>query len=433
MALIRSSSRGTTLWNRCRNRSSSNRRATCRLNVMMDVSGFLISWARPAASVPSAARRSERRSCSSSWRTGVRSRRIATTPSACPSAPRRGVVATSTGIGGPSPRGSTSKTCGTPTRVRSVSRSRSRSSGTWWNTSVAGRPVSTARRAPGEGLRGGVHGDHAAVEVERHEPVHEGPEDVVGVALQVGQLREALVQRRVGDLEVRPLLPELRGHLVERERQPAELVGAAGVDALVQLPARDRRDAVGELADRAGDAPGDDRRRQAAQHEGDHRQRGQLPPGAGDLGVHPLARERDPHGAPAAALDQDRHRDVVERLPVRPGRLLEHGRAREGPEGHRVRRRRPHRPGRPAVRHDLAEPVEDHRVDHVGLAVEAHDVLLERREVVEEERARRHAGQPLRHRRPAAVDLLDDGRPLPVLDDGRHGGHEHGDDQRWCR
>ena len=146
-------------------------------------------------------------------------------------------------------------------------------------------------------------------------------------------------------------------------------------------------------------------------------------------GVHPPAREADPHGAPAAALDQDRHRDVVERLPVRPDRLLEHGRGREGAERHRVRQRRAHRPGRPAVRHDLAEPVEDHRVDHVGLAVEAHDVLLEGREVVEEERAGRHAGQALRQRRPAAVHLLDDGRPLPVLDDDRHGGHEHRDDQ----
>ena len=169
-------------------------------------------------------------------------------------------------------------------------------------------------------------------------------------------------------------------------------------------------------------------RRQPAQHEGDHRQRGQLPLGVGDLGVHPPAREGDPHAAPAAAVDQDRHRDVVERLPVRTDRLLEHGRGRDGPEGHRVRQRRPHRPRRLAVRHDLTEPVEDHRIHDVGLVGKAHHVLLERREVVEEERARRHAGQALRHRRPAAVDLLDDRRPLPMLHDDRHRCHEHRDD-----
>ena len=36
MPLIRSSSRGTTFWNRCRKRSSSKRRERCRVNVRTD-------------------------------------------------------------------------------------------------------------------------------------------------------------------------------------------------------------------------------------------------------------------------------------------------------------------------------------------------------------------------------------------------------------
>ena len=256
-------------------------------------------------------------------------------------------------------------------------------------------------RTAHEGVGRRVHRDHPPVQIERHEPVGEGSEDVIGVALQVGQLREALAQRRVGRLQLRPLPSELRGHLVECHGQPAQLVGPPGLDALVQLPTRDRRDAVGELADRPGDPPGSDRGGQAAQHEGDDGEARQLAPGPGDLRVHPLARDADPHGAPALALDQDRHRDVVERLPrPRPTVSWSTGAAASARSDTASDSVRPTRSGRPAVRHDLAEPVQDQRVGHVGLAGEAHDVLLEGGEVVEQ-RARPPRRRPAPPRAPS--------------------------------
>ena len=112
---------------------------------------------------------------------------------------------------------------------------------------------------------------------------------MVGVALQVGQLREALAQRRIRRLEVRSLLPELGRHLVEGEGQPTQLVGPSGLDALVQLAARDRRHPVGELAHGPRDAAGPDGGRQPAEHERDDGEARQLASGPGDLLVHPVA------------------------------------------------------------------------------------------------------------------------------------------------
>ena len=97
---------------------------------------------------------------------------------------------------------------------------------------------------------------------------------MIRVALQVGKLREALAQRRVRRLELGSLPSQLRRHFVEYEGQAAQLVGPPGLDALVQLPARDRRDPVGEPTDRTGDAPGSDRGGQGTQHEGDDGQAG---------------------------------------------------------------------------------------------------------------------------------------------------------------
>src|SRR5262249_39774456 len=118
-----------------------------------------------------------------------------------------------------------------------------------------------------------------------------------------------------------------------------ELVGATRVNPLVELSARDRGHAIRELPDRTGNATGDDRRRQTTQDERDDGQGGELPPGPRDLSVHPAPREADPHGPPPLAFHQDRHRDVVESLPVLIDDLLEHGSSREGAAGYRVGKR----------------------------------------------------------------------------------------------
>ena len=134
--LMRSSSRGTTLWKRSRKRASSNRLATRLMNVRKDVSGFLISWARPAARVPTAASRSERRSWLSSWRTTVRSRRMPTAPRSLPSPPLSGAVDSSTGSPLPLRRRSVSGTLPMGARLASVSIRMSPISGVSPKTSV---------------------------------------------------------------------------------------------------------------------------------------------------------------------------------------------------------------------------------------------------------------------------------------------------------
>jgi hypothetical protein len=78
-----------------------------------------------------------------------------------------------------------------------------------------------------------------------------------------------------------------------------------------------------------------------------------------------------------------------------------------------------------AVRGDPAVAVEDHRVAHVFLGGDAGHVLLERGVVVEQHRAVRHRGEVAREHRAAALELLHDARPLPVLDEQEHRAHDH--------
>ena len=136
IALMRSSSVGTTRWNRSRNVWSSKRRVRCRLNVSSEVSGFLISWASPAASVPRAARRSERRSWLSSARTSERSRMTPTAPRSLPSRPFRGEVPNSIGSPLPFRRRSVIGTGAMGAHEASVSIRISPSSDVWAKTSV---------------------------------------------------------------------------------------------------------------------------------------------------------------------------------------------------------------------------------------------------------------------------------------------------------
>jgi hypothetical protein len=82
------------------------------------------------------------------------------------------------------------------------------------------------------------------------------------------------------------------------------------------------------------------------------------------------------------------------------------------------------------VRRDLAVAVEDHRVDDVGLLPHPPDVLLERGEVVEQQRAGRDGGEPAGERPAAPLDLVDDGLALDALDAQHHRGHREDQDQQ---
>ena len=75
-----------------------------------------------------------------------------------------------------------------------------------------------------------------------------------------------------------------------------------------------------ELPDGPRDPAGDQGRGQSRPGQDEDGQQDQLAPGGGDLRFHPAAREPDPGRAPALGVDPDRHREVVERLPVRPVR-----------------------------------------------------------------------------------------------------------------
>ena len=66
---------------------------------------------------------------------------------------------------------------------------------------------------------------------------------------------------------------------------------------------------------------------------------------------------------------------------------------------------------------------------HVLLDGQARHVLLERGEVVEEQVALRDGRQVLGQHLAAALRLVDDGRPLPLLDHDQHGNHHEGDDR----
>ncbi|OLB93473.1 MAG: hypothetical protein AUH30_20055 [Candidatus Rokubacteria bacterium 13_1_40CM_68_15] len=80
--------------------------------------------------------------------------------------------------------------------------------------------------------------------------------------------------------------------------------------------------------------------------------------------------------------------------------------------------------GTTAVRGHLALGVEHDRVDDVVLTGHACRILLERGEVVEQERSRRDGGQVPGQDLAAPVELTDDGVALTLVDHDRDGGHE---------
>src|SRR5205823_2407209 len=81
-------------------------------------------------------------------------------------------------------------------------------------------------------------------------------QDVVGVALEVGQLVQPLAQLGVGVLQRGPLVTELGRHVVEGHRQPADLVVGDRIDAQVELAARDGVGALGHPLHRPREAAG---------------------------------------------------------------------------------------------------------------------------------------------------------------------------------
>ena len=303
------------------------------------------------------------------------------------------------------------------------------------------RDVPAAGGVPGRGAQqrfgGAVEGDHAAIEVEGDDPVDQRVENVIGVALQVGQLGKPAAELPVGRLERRPLLEERRAllvklprHLVEGGRQLPDLVPRRRLDPLDQLPPRDRDRAGRQLPDGPRDPAGDQGRREARPGQDEDGQKDQLAPRGGDLRLHPAAREPHPGRAPALGVDPDRHREVVERLPVRSVELLRQGRVRgEDAVERAAGEERAHDLGAVVVGRDAPVAIEDHRVGNVGLGGDARHVLLELRVVVEDERSRGPHRQIPRQRVPAPLDLADDGLALPVLDDDHQRAHDRGDDE----
>ena len=230
--------------------------------------------------------------------------------------------------------------------------------------------------------------------------------------------------------ERRALLVELTRHVVESGRQLPDLVPRRRFDPLDQLASRDRHRAGRELPDGPRDPAGDQGRGQPRPGQDEDGQQDQLTPRGGDLRFHPVARESHPRRAPALGVDPDRHREVVERLAVRPVELLGHGGVRgedavEGAAGEKGS----HDLGPVVVGRDPPVAVEDHRVGHVGLGGHARHVLLELRVVVEDQRPGGRDGQIARQSVPALLHLADDGLPLPVLDDDDQGAHDRGNDE----
>ena len=272
------------------------------------------------------------------------------TPRSCSSPPLRVAVVASTGTTLPCRPGSVTVAV-RPVRHWMAAWRSATSSGAWPRTSVTWRPADGGRgRAAEQGLGGAVQRDHAAVEIEGDDPVGQGVEDVIGVALEVGELAEAPAKLRVGGLERRPpleerraLLVELARHLVERGGELPDLVPGRRLDTLDQLAPRDARRARRELPDRPGDPAGDERRSEACSAQDQDGQEHQLAPRGGDLHVHPPAREPDPGRPPRLGVHLDRHREVVERLAVRPVDLLDRPsrRTRGCGRGRRSRRRCP--------------------------------------------------------------------------------------------
>src|SRR5256885_15621293 len=64
--------------------------------------------------------------------------------------------------------------------------------------------------AAGERLRRGVEGDDSRVEIERDDPARQRAQDVIRVALEIREFREAPLQLAVGRLERVTLLTEDR-------------------------------------------------------------------------------------------------------------------------------------------------------------------------------------------------------------------------------
>ena len=83
--------------------------------------------------------------------------------------------------------------------------------------------------------------------------------------------------------------------------------------------------------------------------------------------------------------------------------------------------------GVPAVGRDRPVGVENERVHHVGLLGDPHHVLLERGEVVEQDRGVRDRRQAARKHFAAPLDLDNDRRALAVLDHHENARHHQGD------
>ena len=284
---------------------------------------------------------------------------------------------------------------------------------------------------PREELRGGVERHDAPVEAHGDDPVRERAQDVVRVALEVGQLDELPLQLVVRLLERAPPLGELHRHVIERGREPPDLVGGRSLDARGGLAPRERRGALGELLHGAGDAPRHHGGRAAAQQQRDEGGRAQLQAGLPDLGVHALLGEAHTDRAPLAALHPHRHGEVIDRLAPRRDRLLDQRLARGGgTRRHRALHRAPHALGVAAVDGHLAVGVEHERVAHVVLGGGLRDVLLERRVVVEEQRAVGDRREVPRQHLATPLELVDDRDALAMVDhdeDARHHERDHED------
>src|SRR5262249_58850902 len=100
----------------------------------------------------------------------------------------------------------------------------------------------TPGRLPGEESREqlsrGVERDDPTLEVDRHHAGRQRAEDTVGVALQIGQLEKPAGELPVDVLERRPLLQELLRHVVERQREPTDLVGGRRPPPFLELAPR---------------------------------------------------------------------------------------------------------------------------------------------------------------------------------------------------
>ena len=312
------------------------------------------------------------------------------------------------------------------------------SSGAWPRTSVDVPAAGGGRgRAAEQRFGGAVQGDHAAIEIEGDDPVDQRVEDVIGVALQVGQLGEAAAELPVGRLEGRPLLEERRAllvelprHLVEGGRPAARSRPTSSARPAGPAPparSRPRRPRAAGRAARSAGRPGPTR---APPRPGRGRPEGpagaawrRSPPPSGGARARPgpcPSAGRRPGSAPRSR-----------RAPPRPARRApgQGGVRREDAVERAAGEEGAHDLGPVVVGRDAPVAVEDHRVGDVGLGGDARHVLLELRVVVEDERSGGPGRQVARQRVPAPLDLADDGLALPVLDDDDQRAHDRGDDE----